>query len=61
MSPVGTPLVEARELGLRYIAPDKVALEALRDVSYSVATSEFLTVIGPSGCGKTTLLKLRAG
>lgn len=61
MSPEGTPLVEARQLGLQYASADNVTLEALRDVNYSVAPSEFVTVIGPSGCGKTTLLKLMSG
>ncbi len=34
---------------------------ALRDVSLSVRTSEFVTFVGPSGCGKTTLLRAIAG
>lgn len=34
---------------------------ALRDVSFSVATGEFICVIGPSGGGKSTVLKLIAG
>jgi NitT/TauT family transport system ATP-binding protein len=61
MSTDGTPLVEARQLGLRYVSADKETFEALRNVNYSVATGEFLTFIGPSGCGKTTLLKLMSG
>src|SRR5262245_17340010 len=61
MSTDGTPLVEARHLGLRYVSEDKETFEALRDVNYSVAAGEFLTFIGPSGCGKTTLIKLMSG
>lgn len=34
---------------------------ALRDVSFTVAASEFVCVVGQSGCGKTTLLNLLAG
>jgi iron(III) transport system ATP-binding protein len=34
---------------------------ALRDVSLTVRTSEFVTFVGPSGCGKTTLVRAIAG
>jgi ABC-type Fe3+/spermidine/putrescine transport system ATPase subunit len=37
------------------------AVEAVRDVTLSVAEGQFLTLLGPSGCGKTTLLRLVAG
>jgi NitT/TauT family transport system ATP-binding protein len=33
----------------------------LSDVSFSVATSETVSIVGPSGCGKTTLLRCIAG
>jgi ABC-type nitrate/sulfonate/bicarbonate transport system ATPase subunit len=37
------------------------AVQALTDVSLSVAPQEFCTIIGPSGCGKSTLLAMIGG
>ena len=37
------------------------SVQALRDVSFSVADREFCAIVGPSGCGKSTLLNLAAG
>ncbi len=34
---------------------------ALRDVSLSVGSGEFICLLGGSGCGKTTLLRVIAG
>jgi NitT/TauT family transport system ATP-binding protein len=33
----------------------------LKDVSFTVASGEVVTLLGPSGCGKTTLLRIIAG
>lgn len=33
----------------------------LRDISLTVASNEFLTILGPSGSGKTTILRLIGG
>lgn len=42
-------------------ANDKVVIEALRDVSLSLAIGDRLALIGPNGAGKTTLLRTIAG
>jgi NitT/TauT family transport system ATP-binding protein len=52
--------IEVRSVTHEYEA-DHGRVTALRDVSFTVGTSEFVCVLGQSGCGKTTLLNLLAG
>ncbi len=33
----------------------------MKDISFSVNSGEFVTLLGPSGCGKTTILKVISG
>ena len=35
--------------------------EAIKDISFEIASKEFVSLIGPSGCGKSTLLSIIAG
>jgi iron(III) transport system ATP-binding protein len=37
------------------------SLQAVDDISLTIADGEFFTLLGPSGCGKTTLLRMVAG
>ena len=48
-------------LEIRHITRRFGDFEAVNDVSFTVESSEFFTLLGPSGCGKTTLLRMIAG
>ncbi|MGF9757982.1 ABC transporter ATP-binding protein [Microvirga sp. 0TCS3.31] len=39
----------------------RATVQALDDISLTVADGEFICLIGPSGCGKSTLLDIMAG
>ncbi|MBI4941880.1 MAG: ABC transporter ATP-binding protein [Actinobacteria bacterium] len=53
-------MLEVRGLRKVYTSRDRT-VEALRDITFSVAAGELVCLVGPSGCGKTTLLKCLAG
>ena len=48
--------IRFRDVGKKYNGT-----EVLKDLSFSIAKGELITVIGSSGCGKTTMLKLING
>ncbi|HEX2031573.1 MAG TPA: ABC transporter ATP-binding protein [Actinomycetota bacterium] len=53
--------IEISGLGKTYVPRRGERIEALRDVTASIRSGEFVTVIGPSGCGKSTMLDILAG
>jgi ABC-type lipoprotein export system ATPase subunit len=53
-------IVEARAVDKTYDT-GRLAVHALRDVSFSVPRSEMVAIMGPSGSGKTTLLNCLSG
>ncbi|CAH0146634.1 Taurine import ATP-binding protein TauB [Microbacterium sp. Bi121] len=64
MSPETTTPVLLVE-GLRKIypapTPQAEAVEAIRDLTFSIPQGQLVCIVGPSGAGKTTLLKCIAG
>ena len=52
--------IEIQKVSMTYQSPDG-EVEALRDVSFTIPESSFVSIVGPSGCGKSTLLSLMAG
>ena len=53
-------VIEAHDIHKVYNT-DKVPVNALRGVSFSIDRGEFTAIVGPSGCGKSTLLNIVGG
>ena len=49
-------ILEVRQLSARY-----GRVEALHDISLSIADGEFVAVLGPNGAGKSTLMRAIMG
>jgi len=59
----GLPKIDVRGVSVRYAASGSGERShlALSNVSFGVASGEFVAIIGPSGCGKSTLLRVVSG
>lgn len=53
-------ILTLKDISLTYHTKQNETL-ALRDLTFGVGESEFISLVGPSGCGKTTILSLVAG
>lgn len=53
-------LLELKDVSMNY-QTETDEIEAIKNLSFSCAEGEFLSLIGPSGCGKTTVLSIIAG
>ena len=53
--------IDIRGVSKRYMTASGEAVQALDEISLSIAAGEFVSIVGPSGCGKSTLLMLISG
>ena len=52
--------LEARGICKSY-TKSEMTTEVLREISLTIAPSEFVSIVGASGCGKTTFLRIVDG
>jgi NitT/TauT family transport system ATP-binding protein len=52
---------EERHISVAGVSLAYGSVEAARDLTFSVRSGEFVSLIGPSGCGKSTVLKAIGG
>lgn len=55
------PAVKFVGLTKSFVTRDDTIVHTLQDVSFEVASGEFVAIVGPSGCGKSTTLNVLAG
>ena len=53
--------MEAYIIELKGVSKQFAEKDALKNISLSIKTKEFITLLGPSGCGKTTTLRIIGG
>ncbi|MEM0134313.1 MAG: ABC transporter ATP-binding protein [Thermoplasmatales archaeon] len=52
--------LELKDIGVEYDSNGKKLL-SLVDISFSIRSNQFVSIIGPSGCGKSTIIKILLG
>lgn len=52
------PLIELKDIRKTYNVGQENEFEALQDVSISVESGEFVSIMGPSGSGKSTMMNI---
>jgi len=55
-----TAIIQCKDVSKTY-NNGAIEVSALRDVSLTISSAEFVSLSGPSGCGKTTLLNIIGG
>lgn len=53
-------MLQLKNIKKRYEAGE-FSVDALKGITLSFRTSEFVSILGPSGCGKTTMLNIIGG
>ena len=53
-------MIDLRHVSKTFRKQDEI-VDAVRDISLTIAQKEIVAIIGPSGCGKSTLLNMIAG
>ncbi|MGB8040298.1 MAG: ABC transporter ATP-binding protein, partial [Pseudolabrys sp.] len=56
----GAAMIDLRHVSKTFRKQDEI-VDAVRDISLTIAQKEIVAIIGPSGCGKSTLLNMIAG
>jgi NitT/TauT family transport system ATP-binding protein len=55
------PVLKVEGVSKSFVTKEGGRVTALQDVSLTVNTGEFVSIIGPSGCGKSTLFNIIGG
>lgn len=50
-------LISIKNLNKVYYSKNSI-IEAIKDISFDLYESEFISIVGPSGCGKSTILNI---
>ena len=57
---MGDNYLKFNDVNFNYFTKDS-EFEAIKNLTFNIKKSEFVSIVGPSGCGKTTILSLIAG